>query len=198
MSQDRVRVIGLAGTNGAGKDTVGDIIAQEYGFLFISVTDIMRQELARRGLPPEREHMRALSSEWRKAYGLGVLVDRAYDIYQSQSTHYKGVVFASLRNPYEVDRVHELGGVVAWIDADPRLRYERIRSAKRQGREDDDQKSFEQFIAEEEAEMVSSSNDKTQLNMGAVKQKADILIENHTDTVEPLKVLVKQRFDDII
>lgn len=198
MSQGTVRVIGLAGTNGAGKDTVGDIIAQAYGFLFISVTDIMRQELASRGLPPEREHMRTLSSEWRKQYGLGVLVDRAYDIYRSQQTHYKGIVMASLRNPYEADRIHELGGKVVWVDADPKLRYHRITAAKRAGRQVDDQKTFEQFMAEEQAEMISKSNDKTVLNMSAVKDKADIILQNYTDTVEPLKALVKQELDAII
>jgi cytidylate kinase len=175
------KIIGISGTNGSGKDTLGHILGTQHGFLFISVTDVLREELRKRGAPVDREHLRALSAEWRHEYGLGVLVDRAVDLFHKSNTapqSYEGVAIASLRNPYEVDRVHELGGVVWWLDADPHLRYERIqRAAAERGRAGEDQKSFEEFLAEEEAEMHGTA-DAASLDMSAVRDKSDLSLQN--------------------
>lgn len=175
------KIIGISGTNGSGKDSVGHILATQHGYLFISVTDVLREELRRRGLPVDREHLRALSAEWRHQYGLGVLVDRAVDMFNNSNVapqSYEGVAIASLRNPYEVDRVHELGGVVWWLDADPHIRYERIqRAAAERGRAGEDQKTFEEFMAEEAAEMHGTS-DTASLDMSRVREKCDLSLQN--------------------
>jgi shikimate kinase len=186
-----VRIIGLSGTNGAGKDAVGLLLAQRHNYLFISVTDLLRQELHVRNLPPDRKYMRALSKEWREQYGLSVLVDRAYQSYQAVEAQYAGVVMSSLRNPYEADRVHELGGTVVWVDADPRIRYQRLQSAQRQGREGDDNKTFQEFMADEQAEM-SNSGDAAALNMSAVRDKTDVIITNNSAELSILESAIVQ------
>lgn len=185
-----VRLIGISGPNGAGKDAVGLLLAQRHGYLFISVTDLLRQELHTRGQPTDRLHMRTLSKEWREQYGLSVLIDRAVESFKQVKDQYAGLVMASLRNPYEADRVHELGGTVVWVDADPRVRYERLQRAKRQGREGDDDKTFEQFITEEQIEM-QSSGDKAALNMNAVKERSDVVVWNDTADMQALEVEVE-------
>jgi dephospho-CoA kinase len=178
-------VIGLAGTNGAGKDTVGHMLAEHHGYLFISVTDLLRTEARRRGLPVEREVLRTISAEWRRELGLGVLVDKAVAEYEVVRDKYAGVVMASLRNPGEADRIHDLGGTMVWIDADPRVRYERVQKNKAtRGREGEDDKTFEQFQAEEAAEMQSLGGDAATLNMAGVKAKSDVTVDNsHEDLV---------------
>lgn len=186
-------IIGIAGTNGSGKDTVGHMLAEKHGYLFISVTDLLRNELVRRGLPPAREHMRELSAEWRRELGLGVLVDRAVAEYDKQKDEYQGLAIASLRNPGEADEVHALGGTVLWIDAEPKIRYERIKAAKRDAiRAVDDDKTFEQFQAEEAAEMHKASGaDAATLDMASVKERADVMIDNgHEDLSELHQQLV--------
>lgn len=172
------KIIGLSGTNGSGKDTVGLILQENHGYLFVSVTDVLRNELKRQGFPADREHLRELSASWRREFGYGVLVDRAMDVYNDQPKgKYKGIAIASLRNPYEVDRVHELGGVVWWLDADPLLRFTRIKAnAASRARAEEDEKTFEEFLAEEKAEMFPSGDEAT-LNMSAVKEKADIMLD---------------------
>jgi len=184
-------IIGLSGPNGSGKDAVGLLLAAKHQFLFISVSDLLREELRRLGLSAERQHMRALSTEWRREFGLSVLVDRAIKSFEATGNTYKGLVVASLRNPYEADRIHEFGGTVVWVDADPRVRFERLQAAKRQGREGDDDKTFEQFIAEEQVEMQSSGDEAT-LNMAAVKEKSDKIILNDTANMEVLEQNVEQ------
>lgn len=173
-----LKIIGIAGTNGSGKDSVGQVLADRHSYLFISVTDLLRAELNRRGVPVERENLRQLSAEWRRQYGLGVLVDRAIEEFNKLKGQYVGVAIASLRNPAEADRVHELGGLVMWIDADPKTRYERIQNnAEARSRAGEDSKSFEEFLAEEEAEM-HASGDAATLDMTGVKKRADILLNN--------------------
>lgn len=171
-------IIGLSGTNGSGKDTVGMMLAEKHGFMFVSVSELLRDELRKRGLPIIRDNTSALSAEWRREFGYGVLIDKAVALYEETPGDFKGLVMASLRNPAEADRIHELGGQVWWIDADPRTRYERIQAnAMARGRAGEDNKTYEQFQAEEEAEM-HQSGDAATLNMSAVRDKSDIKLVN--------------------
>jgi cytidylate kinase len=183
----RMKIIGLAGTNGSGKDTVGHILADDYGYLFVSVTDLLREEAQKRRLEPSRENLRLISAEWRRETGLlGVLVDKALAKFQQADGDYKGLVLASLRNPGEADRVHELGGTTVWIDADPRVRYDRIQAnAASRGRAEEDNKTFEEFQSDEAVEM-SQSGDAATLDMSAVKDRCDIFISN--DSAEPAEL----------
>ena len=189
-----LKIIGIAGTNGSGKDSVGQVLADKHSYLFVSVTDLLRAELNRRGVPVDRENLRTLSAEWRRQYGFGVLVDRAVEEYERMKDRYVGVAIASLRNPAEADRIHELGGLVLWIDADARTRYERIqRNAEARARAGEDAKSFEEFVAEEEAEMHSSGGDGATLDMSAVKKRADILLDNDQTNLEDFQDFITQQ-----
>jgi cytidylate kinase len=188
-----LQIIGIAGTNGSGKDTVGHTLADKHSYLFISVTDLLRAELNRRGLPVDREHMRTLSAEWRRQYGYAVLVDRAVEEYKRLQDKYVGVAIASLRNPYEADRVHELGGVVVWVDADPKTRYERIRTnAEARARAGEDSKTFEEFLAEEQAEM-HPTGDAATLDMSGVKVRSDLFLINDATNLEEFQSFISDQ-----
>lgn len=184
-----MKIIGIGGTNGAGKDTLAEWLAGQ-GWLFISGSDILREELKKRGAPIERENLRNLSAEWRREYGLGVLIDRAVSEYDrlSLKNQFKGLVISSIRNSGEADRIHELGGQIIWIDADPKIRYDRIMGRMRST---EDQKTFEQFLAEEQAEMHHQGDEAT-LDMASVKEKADIFIQNDTKTLTEFIELTKK------
>jgi cytidylate kinase len=180
-------VIGLSGTNGSGKDTIGEVLAEHHGYLFVSVSDLLRDELRRRGLAVTRENLRTLSAEWRRESGLGVLIDKAKELFDQEPGTYKGLVMASLRNPGEVKRVHHYGGIVVWVDADPHIRYERIqRNAHLRDRAGEDVKTFEEFLAEEKAEMEHSGDEAT-LNMAGVRDTADLTLINNHLNIEAFK-----------
>jgi dephospho-CoA kinase len=175
------KIIGLSGTNGSGKDTVGEMLAAQHGYLFVSVSDLLREEARRRNLPVTREVLRTISAEWRREFGLGVLVDRAIEKCKSFGDKYVGVVASPMRNAGEAQHLKDCGGLLIWVDADPRVRYERITNRKR-SLEDD--KTFEQFLAEEQDEMHRQVGaDEATLNMAAVKEKADIFLENNGSDV---------------
>lgn len=186
----RMKVIGIAGTNGGGKDTVGKLLAERHGFLFISVSDLLREECRARGLEVARENLRMISAEWRREYGLGVLVDRAIAKAESFGDRYVGVAAVPMRNVGEAQHVKDLGGTLVWVDADQRMRYERIQAANR-GRAGEDDKTFEEFQAEELAEMyppAGHENDPAVLNMAGVKAICDVTIMNEgsADKLESL------------
>lgn len=182
-----MKIIGLAGTNGSGKDTVGQILAEDYGFFVVSATEMLEEELKKRGLVFERENKRKVGNEWREQYGLSAIVDKAIE--QAKAAGADKLVIGSLRHPAEAEKVKELNGTVVWVDADPKIRYERIQSNNR-GRVED-QKSFEEFIKEEQDEMHSTGK-AAQISGAEVKKLADIFIENSLDK-DTLKQNVKEK-----
>lgn len=182
-----MKIIAIAGTNGSGKDTVGQMLADDYGWFFVSVADLLRDEAKKRGLPIERSVLRGIGAEWRREYGLGVLVDRAIKQFEESKQQHAGLVVSPMRNPGEAQRVKDLGGVLVWVDADPKVRYDRITS---RNRSTEDRKTFEQFLAEEKAEM-NEQGDAATLNMAAVKKMADIFIDNN-DGIEHIEHQIKE------
>ncbi|HEX5797451.1 MAG TPA: AAA family ATPase [Candidatus Saccharimonadales bacterium] len=183
-----MKIIGIAGTNGSGKDTVGQILETDYGYLFVSVTDILRNELKKQDKPIVRENMRELGDRWRREYGLSVLIDKAVEIYSSKQQEYKGLVIASIRNVGEVEHIHGLGGIVIWVDAAPKVRYQR---AIGRSRSDEDAKTYEEFLREEQDEM-NAYGDEASLAMNEVKKLCDLSIENNSDDKKVLEDTVSQ------
>jgi dephospho-CoA kinase len=179
-----MKIIGLSGTNGSGKDTVGQMLGEKHGFFVASATEMLGEELKKHGLPTDRKNKRDLSAQWRRESGLGVIVQRAVD--EAKQAGYNKVAIGSLRNSGEADLVHQLGGKLVWVDADPKIRYERIRSGSR-GRVEDE-RTFEEFLADEQVEMQHSGDEAT-LNVAAVKERADIFIENNGSLAEFCKKL---------
>lgn len=191
-----MRLFGVSGTNGSGKDSFGEILAAKHGYLFISVTDLLRDEAKKRGLPIEREVLRNISAEWRRQHGLGVLIDMGVKSYEEKGgdSNYRGLVLSSLRNPGEADSVHAHDGKVVWTDADAKIRYDRIYSRQRTAEDD---KTFEQFKQEEQDEM-SYSGDKATLSTAAVREKADIFLLNEGDTLESFEEVIAKELSEAL
>ena len=183
-----MKIIGIAGTDGSGKDSLGHYLRDEFGWYFMSVTDLLREEAKVRGMRLSRSTLKIISAEWRAKEGLGVLINHAVKEYESLKNKYKGLCVASLRNPGEADRVHELGGKVVWLDAPIKLRYQRA-IARNKGAED--QITFEEFQKEGAIQMHGPA-DETALNLSAVKAKADLFITNNSNDFGEFHIRSKQ------
>ncbi len=189
------RIIGIAGTNGAGKDTLGELLAERCNYKFVSVSDILREELTRNDIPHEREHMSNLSTEWAREHGPGVLSMKTIEAYVEieKAEGYNGLVIGSIRRPAEAHAVQDEGGVVLWVDADQRTRYQRIQANNRD--RVTDRLSYEQWVAEEEREMYPKTDDPTVLNMSATKNACDITVMNDFATQEEYREYLIKEFE---
>jgi cytidylate kinase len=190
-------IIGIAGTNGSGKDTLATVRSELGKCLQVTVSDILRQQLRLDGIPLERKNLSELSRQWRDESGdHGILVTRTINQYMGEKAllGYRGLSVVSLRHPAEAQRVQEHNGIVAWIDGDPFKRYSRISQSQRDRTEDN--KTFAEFLAEEEEDMGGGKNaDPASVNMRAVRDIADLVIINDYDTKDEYVDFLVNRFE---
>ena len=161
-------IIGVSGRNCAGKDTVADYLKSK-GYLYLSLSDAIREELSEKGIPPTRENLISAGNSIRDTFGPRELARRiAKKILPS-----KNYVIVSIRNPYEADELSKIEGFfLIDVAASKRVRFERMLLRARGG----DPKTFEDFCRVEEAEISSPNSNAQQLD--AVSKMADFEVRN--------------------
>lgn len=139
----RHRLIGLTGTNGAGKGEVAAYLVKN-GYAYVSLSDEVRENLRRRGKTVTRDQMIAAGNALRRRFGADILARRVMKKVKSRS------VIDSIRNVQEVAFLRRQDGfILVAVDAPPRLRFERV---KKRGRQES-AATLKEFIAIEELEM---------------------------------------------
>ena len=161
-------IIGLTGTNGAGKTVTADYL-QTKGFHFHSLSDEIREELSSQGREANRENLIETGNALRREYGPAVLAERV----KTRLRPDRNYVIDSIRNPYEVDALRMTSEFkLLHLDAPRRVRYERVvaRGGPRTPA------SWEEFVEQEEREMASA--DATNQQLRATWEKADAVLNN--------------------
>ncbi len=174
-------IIGIAGSFAAGKGTVVDYLVASKGFAHYSASGFITEEIARRGLPVNRDSMIMVANDLRQKYGPTYIVDSLHERAKNAGGN---VVIESLRAVAEVKRIQELGGIVLGVDADSHVRYERAvmrKSVK-------DEVTYEEWKAQEKAE--SNPDDDTKQNIFGALAMADHTIMNN-GTVEELEAAIE-------
>jgi dCMP deaminase len=168
-------IIGLTGTNGAGKTAVSEYLINR-GFEHYSLSDEIRDETRRRGQEITRDILIEVGNELREKFGPGILAERI--LLKLEKDH--NYVVDSIRNPYEVEVLKRRKDfILLAVEADQAIRFERTRM---RGRENAAQ-TLDQFICEEARELESLNPANQQLH--ATRRKADIVINNN-ETIENL------------
>lgn len=131
-------ILGLTGPNACGKGEVSAYLVARHNFAAHSLSDIVREEAAARGLPPEREHLIRIGQELRRAHGPGVLAERLLPRLGSRD------VVDSVRAPAEVEvlRAGRPEFRLLAVDAPVETRWERAVSRARAGDETLDLETF--------------------------------------------------------
>lgn len=164
-------ILGITGTDGAGKGEVVRYLREAKGFVHYSARDLFLEAARERGLPDDRAHLRKIANDLRREYGNDHMV-RTY-IARIDENGDRDAVIESIRALDEVHYLKEQGGVLIAVDADQRLRYTRIQSR----RSETDQVSFEAFSDHEKLEM--NDPDPHGMQKQAVIDAADFMIENN-------------------
>ncbi len=175
MSQRQV-VLGITGTNGAGKGTIVEYLVKQKNWQHFSASGLLTEEIVRRNMPVNRDSMIIVANDLRAKYGAGYIAE---ELIRRAGNNVGNSIIESIRTLGEVEKLREKGGVVLAVDADQKLRYERV--LKRGGVKDG--VSFEEFSKQEEMEM--QSDDPNKQNLLAVKRVADYVI-NNDGTIEEL------------
>ncbi len=173
-------LIGITGTNGAGKGTVVKILQEKYGFTHYSVRDILHTELTKQNREITRKSLQDIANELREKFGNDVLVKKILE----KNTH-KNIIIDSVRTKEGFQYIKKQGGLIIAVDANIVIRFERITKRHSQT----DSVSFEEFQKEEQEEL----NQKTTFsqNLSYCIKNADILLENNGTVQDLEKELAK-------
>lgn len=162
-------ILGVSGPYGAGK---GEVVAylEARSFYPLSLSDVLRDELRARGLVETRERMIETGNELRAKHGPAALAERLL----ARLAPDRNYVIDSIRHPAEVEalRAQGRGFRLVWVDADPALRIERLRSRGRSG----DPESLPKLLEQEGRERRGGGDSAQQLD--AVEALADFHVRN--------------------
>jgi len=176
-------IVGITGTLGAGKGAIVRHLGIK-GFRHYSVREFLINEIKKRRLPINRDSMNMIGEELRHQFGASFIID---ELHKKAIKNGGNAVIESVRAVGEVDSLKKKRAFLLAVDADPRVRYERIVN---RGSETDSV-SYEKFIADEERE--SRATDPAQMNIRECIKRADFVIWNDT-TLENLHHTV----DDVL
>ena len=169
-------IIGITGLNGSGKGEVANFLLEQ-GFEYLSLSDIIREELVQRNMEIDRENLIDVGNKLRKKFGPGELAERALSKLENGNPY----VVDSIRNPGEITTLRMmpnfyLVGVIAPLE----MRFERVRIRKR----DKDALTLKEFKEIEKIDGLSKSSTGQQ-TFKCIK-KAEIIIVNDSN-LEVLK-----------
>lgn len=179
-------IIGLTGPNASGKGVVASHLIKR-GFVYLSLSDILREELTKRGERPERESLYAFGNELRRKKGPGILAEKILERITTGDSY----VIDSIRHPSEANVLRRLSGFhLVCVDAPIEVRFERIR---RRGREKDPT-TFAYFLELEKRELEGGGEDHQQL--AKTMRTADYVIRND-GTLDELREKVDMMISEL-
>ncbi|MFP4082243.1 MAG: AAA family ATPase [Candidatus Aminicenantes bacterium] len=172
MKRGEWRLIGLTGTNGAGKGEVAAFFKKR-SYAYFSLSDLIREELQKRGEKISRDHLIQMGNRLRERFGPDVLARRVVKKIKGKA------VIDSIRNPKEVEFLrNQKNFILLAVDASVELRYQRV---KKRGREES-ASTLDEFIKKEAQEMTNRQHGQQLRNC---MKLADYTIKND-HTIEAL------------
>lgn len=174
-------IIGLTGKNGSGKGAVAEIL-KTAGYVYYSLSDVLREELRKKGKETSRQNLTEFANELRQNQGAGCLALIVGERLEPDQNY----VIDSIRHPMEVEILRKQPNFnLLAVEADPKIRFNRIQSRQREG----DSKTYEEFLEQEAKEAAGKKATDQQLNK--TMEMSDARIENR-ETLEDLHAKVIQ------
>ena len=144
-----VKVIGILGPMGSGKTTAAKFIQDKFGYTLITMGDLVRKLAAEKGLPPTRENLQKIQKIYTSRYGDTYFINEV--IREMRNKKLEKVIIDGMRRVCDVTvPLEEFKDniLLILIDANPKIRFERIQKRGRPGAP----KTFEEFQRQEKRE----------------------------------------------
>ena len=176
---NQMKVIGLTGTIGSGKETVKEILKEKTGAFYVTLSDVIRKEMEKNSA--DRKTLQDMGNHLRKNFGLHILTELAVKSIPEETNV---VIIDGIRNSGEVEFLRKKfknDFKLLAIDAHEKIRFER--TVKRN--EIRDVKSFEEFKIWDERDKGKGEPEFGQ-HVGECMSRADYTIQND-GSLEELK-----------
>ena len=176
--------VGIAGRQGAGKDTGAEHMAEKHEFLHVSTSNLLREEAKLRGLDDKRNTLINLGIQLREQYGTqGALILMAIERWQQQRDRYiGGLVVTAMRATGEAQEILNQSGRLIFVNADLELRYQRI---LRRQRDSETEQTLEEFSAHDRQEYEGVKHDPTRPNLRGIMKMSHHVLTNNGDSEKP-------------
>ncbi len=179
-----MKVIGVVGDIGSGKDELLKHLRDKYGVPYISTGDIVRQIAEEEGLEGTRENLEAISKRCFKEMGRGCFVRMAAQ--QIIQKGWKVAGISGIRSPKDVAVMKEMFGddfILVRVDINnPAVRFQRVRLRGEQR----DPLTYEAFL-------MQDRNEEKEFEISKAEALADYSLDN-SGTLEQLR----RQIDDLV
>ena len=187
-------IIGLTGKNASGKGEVANYLKSK-GFIYYSLSDVIREEATKRGLEHSRENLINLGNELREKFAPSYLAEQINKKIKESKKKFPNKFFFvidSIRSPFEVKELMKNKDFsLAGIEAPIELRFKRLLERNRLG----DAKTLDEFKKQEERENLKSDTnqqlDKTFGMSNKIIENDGTLERLHTKIEDLLKEIKK-------
>lgn len=161
-------ILGLVGPMASGKGAMKKYIEEKYGGKDCRFSTVLREILARIDMPVNRENMQNISTSLRQTFGEDLLAKVI--VKDAKVINSDIVIVDGVRREADIKYLREMEGFyLVAIDASPEVRYKRM--VERNENVGDKDKTFEQFLADGQAEADQE--------IPQVMKKADFTISNN-------------------
>jgi len=119
--------VGICGSFGSGKSTAS-LLFKKRGYKVVVLSKLLEEEAKKRRLPITRKILQDIGNEWRKRFGSGILVKKAFENLGKSNK----ILFDGVRNIGEIEEIKKKkNSIILGIIADRRIRFERLKKLKR-------------------------------------------------------------------
>ncbi|MBI2652403.1 AAA family ATPase [Candidatus Woesearchaeota archaeon] len=187
-------IMALTGKNASGKGEVANYLKTK-GFVYYSLSDVIREEATKRGLEHSRDNLIKLGNELRKKYEANYLAKQINNKIKNQLKKNKNLNFVidSVRSPFEAkELMKNKDFALVGIDAPIELRFKRLLERNRLG----DAKTLEEFKEQEERENLKSDTNQQLDETFKMSQKVIVNDKALNDLHKKIDNLINKPIND--
>lgn len=173
------KIVGITGMNGAGKGAVVEILKQK-GYKHYSASGYLLEEVIKLNMPQNRDSLIWMGNNLREQYGPGYVAE---ELFKRAKEDGSKAIIESIRTLGEVLVLKKAGGILLAVDADQKIRFERV--VKRGGIKDE--VTWEEFVEQENGELKSIDTNKQNL---LACRNAAVEVVNNNGTLKDLEIQI--------